>query len=137
MRGDERPPSLNPTDTIAQIGDKFIERTKLSPGWLVTIEVADQADSDGNVVEVIARHMSAVELSRPARTDFDLAVAGGSAIADDKMVGQSVLHLTHTAMISVEDASVSLPGAAVVNDDILPPAFLHSCPVNCSAHSRC
>lgn len=137
MGSDQRLPAFNLSDTIAQIAYQFVERAKLGLGWLVTIEVADQTDSNGDVVEVITRHVSAVKLSRPARTDFNLAVAGGSAIADDKMVGKSVLHLAHAAMISVEDASVSLPGSAVVNDDVLPPAFLHSCPVNRSAHSGC
>ena len=135
MRGDDCPSAFYLSDTIAQIAYEFIERAKLGLGWLVTIEVTDQADADGNVVEIVTRHVSAVQLSRPAWTDFNLAVAGGTAVADDKMVGKSVLHLAHAAMISVEDASVSLPGSAVVNDDVLPPTFLHSCPVNRSAHS--
>ena len=135
MRGDQRLPPFNLSDTIAQIGYQFIERAKLGLGGLITIEVADQTDSDGDVVEVITRHVSAVELFRPARTDFNLAVARGTAIADDKMVGKSVLHLAHAAMIRIEDASVSLPGSAVVNDDVLPPALLDSRPVNRSAHS--
>ena len=137
MRGDERLPAFNLSDTIAQIAYEFIERAKLGPGWLVTIEVADQTDSNGNVVEVITRHVSAVELFRPARTDFNLAVAGGSAIADDKMVGKSVLHLAHAAMIGIEDARVALPGSAVVNDDVLPPSFLDSRSIDRSAHSGC
>lgn len=136
MRGDQRLPAFNLSDTIAQIGYKFIERAKLGLGGLITIEVADQTDSDGDVVEVITGHVSAVELSRPARTDFNLAVARGPAIADDKMVGKSVLHLAHAAMIGVEDTSVSLSGSAVVNDDVLPPTFLDSRPIDRSAHSR-
>ena len=135
MGDDNGPPAFNLSDTIAQIAYQFIKRAQLSLGWLVTIEVADQTDSDGDVVEIITRHVSAVELSRPARTNFDFAIARGSSIADDKMVGQSVLHLAHTAVIGVEDTSVSLPGSAVVNDDVLPPTFLDSRPIDRSAYS--
>ena len=135
MGDDSGPPTFNLPNTIAQITYKFIKRAQLGLGWLVTIEIADQTDSDGDVVEIITRHVSAVELSRPARTNFDFAIARGSSIADDKMVGESVLHLADTAMIRIEDAGVSLPGSAVVNDDVLPPALLDSRPVNRSAHS--
>ena len=135
MGDDSGPSAFNLPNTIAQITYKFIKRAQLGLGWLVAIEVADQTDSDGDVVEVITRHVSAVELFRPARTDFNLAVARGPAIADDKMVGQSVLHLAHTAVIGVEDTSVSLPGSAVVNDDVLPPTFLDSRPIDRSAYS--
>ena len=135
MGDDNGPPAFNLSDTIAQIAYQFIKRAQLGLGWLVTIEVADQTDSYGDVVEIVTRHVSAVELSRPARTNFNFAISGGSAIADDKMVGESILHLTDTAMIRIEDAGVSLPGSAVVNDDVLPPAFLDSRPVNRSAHS--
>jgi hypothetical protein len=135
MRDDHGPPSFNLSDTIAQIAYEFIKSAELGPGWLVSIEVTDQTNSHGDVVEVVTRYVSAVELSRPARTNFNLAVAGGSAIADDKVIGQSVLHPTHAAMIPIEDASVSLSGSAVVNDDVFPPAFLDSRPINCSAHS--
>ena len=118
MRGDNGPPAFDLANTISQIAYKFIKRAKLRPGRLVTIKVADQTDSDGDVVEVVAGHVSTVKLSRPARANFNLTVAGGSAVADDKMVGKSVLHLTHTSMIGIENPRVSLPGSAVVNDDV-------------------
>ena len=136
MRDDNGPPAFNLSDPIAQIAYEFIKRAQLGLGWLVTIEVADQTDSHGDVVEVVTCHVSAVELSRPARPNFNLTVAGGAAIADDKMVSKSVLHLTHTTMIRIEDASVPLSGSAVVNDNVLPPAFLDPCPVDGSADSR-
>src|SRR6478736_7720025 len=41
------------------------------------------------------------------------------------MVSESVLHPAHPAVIRVEDARVALPGAAVVDDDIFPPALSH------------
>ena len=135
MGDDSGPPAFNLSDAIAQIAYKFIKRAQLGLGWLITVEVADQTDSHGDVVEIVTRHVSAVKLSRPARTDFNLAIARGSPVADDKMIGKSVPHLTHTAVICIEDASVSLPCSAVVNDDVLPPAFLDSRPVDRSAHS--
>ena len=52
--------------------------------------------------------MTAVELSCPAVADGDLAVLHRMAVADDEMVGQSVLHVPFNAMIVIHafDAGV-------------------------------
>lgn len=119
-----------------QINDELIESGELGFGREIAIEVTDKTNADGDIIEVIAGHMTAIDLPRPARTYFDFAVAGGSAIADHKMISESVLHLAYPAMIDVENPGIALPGAAVVNDDIFPTTLLDLCLVDSSAHRR-
>ena len=69
--------------------------------------------------------MTAVELSRPAVTDLDLAVAGAMAVADHEMVGESILHVTDAEVVDVKDAGIPLAGAAVVHDDVFPASPAH------------
>ena len=64
--------------------------------------------------------VAAIDLAPPAIADFDLAVAGGGAVADDEMVGEAVGHAPDIAVVVIEDAGVALPGAAVVHDDEAP-----------------
>lgn len=66
-------------------------------------------------------HMAAVNLASPTITDLDFAVAGGSAIANDEMVGETVFHSTHPTMVIVEHTRVTLSCAAVMDDDEFPP----------------
>ena len=54
------------------------------------VEIAYQTDADAVVVVVALSSMRAGNLSPPARTDFDPAVAGVGAVADDKMIPQAV-----------------------------------------------
>src|SRR5258708_7517131 len=64
--------------------------------------------------------MAAVELPYPAVSNFNLTIARGGAVTNDEMIGQTVRHPAHMAMIIVEDASVTLAGTAVMNDDVFP-----------------
>ena len=80
--------------------------------------------------------MTAVELSQPAVADFDLAITGGGAVADNEMVGKTVRHPAHMPMVIVEYASVTLPGTAVVHDDILPSVTRDPSIVDGFAYSR-
>jgi len=64
--------------------------------------------------------MTAVDLPPPAIADFDFSVTRRGAVADYKMVGQAVAHSANVVVVIVEDAGITLPGAAVVNDDELP-----------------
>ena len=70
-------------------------------------------------------NMTAVDLPPPAIAHFDLAVAGGCAVADYEMIGQPVPHPAHMSMVIIENASVALTRAAVVNHDELPTPALH------------
>src|SRR6476661_8082776 len=69
--------------------------------------------------------MPAVDLPSPAVADFDFSVTRGSAVADYKMIGQAIPHPANVAVVIVEDAGITLPGAAVVNNDELPALAQH------------
>src|SRR5271165_4418805 len=64
--------------------------------------------------------MAAVDLPHPSVSDFNLAIARGGAVTNDEMVGKTVRHLAHMAMIIVEDAGVTLASTAVMHDDVFP-----------------
>ena len=75
MRHDDRSFSPNLAHAITQIGDELVERGELRLGGQVAIQVAHQTDTDGNIVKVVAGHMSPVELPRPAGANLDFAIA--------------------------------------------------------------
>lgn len=106
--------------TLPQIANQLLAGLQLHGGRLAVIKIADQTDAERDIVQIIAVHMSAVDLAPPAIADFDLAVARGGAIPDDEMIGQPILHVTHMPMIIIEDPCVPLPRAAVMHDDELP-----------------
>ena len=65
-------------------------------------------------------NVASVDLTPPAVANFNFAVTGGGAVADDEMVGEPVAHPANIMVIVVEDAGVALPGSAVVHDDKSP-----------------
>src|SRR5205823_2437884 len=65
-------------------------------------------------------NVATVDLPAPAIAHFHLAVAGRCAVADDEVVGESVLHSSEMAMVIIERGGVALPRPAVVDDDVLP-----------------
>ena len=134
MRQDDGLLPPDPSHPTAQVADEFVERGELGLCGRLAIQVTDKANSDCDIIEVVARHVAAVNLPCPARTDFYLAVAGRTPVADDKVIGEAVLHPADPAMIPIENAGISLPGAAVMNNDILPPAFFDICLVDCPAY---
>src|SRR5208337_4528018 len=77
-------------------------------------------NADRDIVEIIAVDMAAVDLPHPSVSDFNLAIARGGAVTNDEMVGKTVRHLAHMAMIIVEDAGVTLASTAVMHDDVFP-----------------
>jgi len=105
-------------------------------GREVTIEIADQANTNSDIIQIIAVDVTAGHLLDPSVANFDLTIPGRRTVADDKMVGQPVWHFAHVAMIVVKDPSVSLPCSAIVNDDIFPPVAGHSRIVDCLADGR-
>ena len=66
-------------------------------------------------------NVAAVDLTSPAIANFNFAITGGGAVADDEMVGEAVAHSADIVVIVVEDTGIALPGAAVVHD-YKPPA---------------
>lgn len=65
--------------------------------------------------------MAAVDLPAPAVAHFDLTVPGRCPVANNKMVGEPVLHPSHAAMVIIECRGVALSCPAIVHDDVLPP----------------
>lgn len=130
---DDRLPALGLSHTVAQVGNKLFQGRDLRFGGVISIEVSDEADAEGDVVEVVAGNMASVDLPGPAVTDLNLAIARTVTVADHEVVGQAVLHVPHPEVIDVKDPGVPLTGAAVVDDDIFPSPPAHRCAVDCRA----
>ena len=62
--------------------------------------------------------------------DLDLTVTRAVPVTDHKMVGESVLHVSDTKVVDIENARVPLTGATVMHDDIFPPSLADGCPVD-------
>ena len=65
-------------------------------------------------------NVPAVNLPDPTIANFNLAVPGGGAVTDHKMISKAVLHSPDMPMIIIKDPRVSLSGTAIVDDDIFP-----------------
>ena len=87
---------------------------------MIAIKVADQTNPKSDVVQIIAVHVAAVDLTPPAIAYFDLPVACRCSIANDEVVGKAVLHMTNMPMIVIKDARVALTRATVVHHNHLP-----------------
>ena len=122
--------SLRFANPVAQIGDKLFQSSDLGLGGGVAVEVTDEADTQGDVVEVIARHVTPVDLALPSVAYLDLPVAGAVSVTDHEVVGEAVLHVPDTLVVDVEDPGVSLARAAVVDHDVFPAAFTDGSPVD-------
>ena len=114
--------SVDLAATFSQVTDEFFARIELRARWLVAIKIADQTNAERNIIQIIAVHVAAVDLAPPAISYFDLTVAGGSSVADHEMVCEPVLHSANVSVIVIKDARVSLPCAAVMDNNELPSA---------------
>ena len=105
---------------LPQVTNQFFARLQL--GWrrLAVVEVADQANPERDIVQVVAMHMASVNLPAPAVAHFDLAVTRRCPVANDEMIGQAVLHVTNVPVVIIEDARVALARSAVVHHHELP-----------------
>jgi len=117
--------SLGLAAAFAQVTDEFFTRVELRARWLVAIEIPYQTNAERDVVQVIAVHVAAIDLTPPAIAYFDLSVAGRSAVADHEMVRKTILHPADVPMIIIKSARVSLPRAAIMHDNELPATPLH------------
>ena len=112
---------------VAQIANEFLARVELCARGLVPIEIAHQTNAERDVVQIIAMHVAAVDLTPPALTDFDLAVTGRRSVTDHEMIRKTVLHPANMSMVVIEHARVALSRAAVMYDNELPPTPFHRC----------
>ena len=103
-----------------EVGDQFLDRFHLSGTGVIDVKVAHQADADAVFVELIAGGfvVGAPLLLGPAGPDFDPAVGGIGAVADDKVIAELVPPLGFVHF--VEGGGPSRRGGAVVNDDPVP-----------------
>ena len=111
--------------TFAQVTDEFFARVELRARRLVAIKIAYQTNAQRDVVQIIAVHVAAVDLTSPPIAHFDLAVACGSAVANHEMVRETILHPADVPMIIIKSARITLPCAAVVHDNELPATPFH------------
>lgn len=127
-------PSVSFSAAFSQISDQLLARVELGTRRLIAVEITDQADSESNVIEKIAVHMTAVNLTAPAIAHLDFAVAGRGAVADHEMIGESILHPPDPAMVIVKHPRVALSGAAVMHHDEFPAVAGHWRPANFFDH---
>ena len=64
------------TATLSQIADEFLTSVELRACWLIPIEIAYQTNAERDIVEIIAVHVAAIDLTPPAIPDFDLPISG-------------------------------------------------------------
>ena len=68
--------------------------------------------------------MATVDLTAPAVSHFDLAVAGRCPIANHEVVSEPILHPPDMSMVIIEDSRVALARAAIMDNNKLPTAPL-------------
>src|SRR5581483_4963507 len=113
--------------SLPQITDQFLAGLKLRAGGPIAVKIAHQTDAEGNVVQIIAVHMAAIDLPAPAVAHLNLPVSCGGSVANHKMIRQTILHPADVPMIIIEHTRVALPRAAVVDHDEPPPMPFNRC----------
>jgi len=108
--------------SVAASNELVLHNNRAAPASVDRGEIADQTNSERDVVQVIAVDVPAVDLSPPPVPHFDLAVAGRCAVADHEMIREPVLHPPKMPVVIIERGRVSLPRPAVVDHDVLPAA---------------
>ena len=121
---------INFSAAFSQIIDQLFAGFELAAGRLIAIEIAHQANAERNVVQIIAVHVSAVNLAPPAIAYFDLAITGRGAVADDEMIGESILHSAHVPVVIIENPGATLSCAAVVHNNELPATAHYRGPID-------
>ena len=122
MGPDDSITAINFSAALPQIPDQFFASLELPARRLIPVEVADQANAKGDVIQVIAVDMAAIDLAAPAIADFDFAVSSGGSIPDDEMISKSVLHAADVAVVIIKNPRAPLPSPAVVHDNESPAA---------------
>ena len=134
VRFHDGPLPVDLPDALAQKADELVECSQLPRSRRVVIEIADEANAERDVIQVIAMHVATRDLPPPAISDFDFAVTGRAAVADHKMVGESIRHMAHVQVVVVKCARISLPRAGIVHDDVAPAMLLHRSPLDFRLH---
>lgn len=119
---------------FSQIIDQLFARLQLPARRLVAIEIANQANAQCDIVQIVAVHVTAIDLTPPSIAHFDLSVAGRSTIADNKVVSEPIFHSPNMPVIIIENAGAALSCPAIVNNDELPPAPQHRRAIDFISH---
>ena len=61
---------------LTQVPNQFLTTIELGASRLIAIEIADQTNSERDVIQIIAVNVTAVNLAAPAVAHFHLAVSG-------------------------------------------------------------
>ena len=130
MRSHRNRASIRLAAPLPQITNQFFARVELRASRLIAVEIPDQTNSERDVVQEVAMHMSAIDLPSPTIADLNLAVASRSAVADDKVIRETIFHPAHASMVIIEHARVALSRAAIVDDDEFPAVAGNWCPSN-------
>ena len=125
MGAHDRVMRINFPAALSQIIDQLFTGFELAARWLIAIEIAHQANPQGDVVQIIAVDVPAIDLTPPPIAHFDLSIAGGGAVSNHEMIGEAILHVANMPMVIIEHARVSLSCAAIVHYDELPATPLH------------
>ena len=107
---------------LAEVGDERLGGGDLAGRRRLLIEVADQADADAVLVDVVGAGVAAMDallLVVPPLGDLDLAVAAAVAVADDEVVAAAVV-AEELAVLAVDLVVVARCRGAVVQDDVAP-----------------
>lgn len=94
----------------------------MSFGWNSIVKMTNEAYSDAVLIGPVIRRsstMGADFLLLPAKSDFDLTVAAVRAVADDKIVADTI-PMVFLSMHPVKDRCVAVFGCRVVYDDSRP-----------------
>ena len=67
--------SFDFSDPGAEVGAEFIESGELGLRGLVAIEIANQTNANGDIIEIVAGNVTSIDLLDPSLTDLDLAIA--------------------------------------------------------------
>lgn len=120
MRTDNGVVRIDFAAALAQIFYQLFARFQLTRRGLTSVEIADQTDTQRDIVQIVAVDVTAIDLPPPTIAHLDFAVSRGSSITNNEMISQPVLHSSHVAMIVIENACAPLLRAAVVHDDEMP-----------------
>lgn len=111
---------LAPQKVVAEVADQLDERFNLLRKRSPVFEIANEADTYPGHVDLVVADVATLKLADPAVTDFDLSPAGCAAIADDKVIGESVFHTAFLTMVAIIGGGIAVLGRTVVADNILP-----------------
>ena len=71
-------------------------------GWLAILKIANQANPYGIRIQLVGDQVPTSNLPRPPVTDMNLTIPHAIAVANQKMIGQTVGHATRKPMEAVE-----------------------------------